>query len=875
MSRTPCDNTAYSNTRSRNPRIKHAAPRAALVLCALMIAGGPIAGQEADEGEAVPQSDEPTGDAEKRERNLDSFFEEAFGLSPEPSPTPVGVRVDRRFVGEVEAMVTPAGRLHSVNIESLALAIEELLRDDVVERLRNIADSEGQAEIGEFEELGIGFEYDRRTLSAELHLPGELRTTRTISVRERSLADADDPRIPVVEPERVSGGVGLATAFSYSGGTEMSGDGRGEVTLSPFVSAFEWTASAQTRFSFSGAGASTEVSDARLRRFWPDTSVLLTLGDATPRTNIFQSRGGLLGVHLSRDVEPESVLGDPLTEFVLDEAQRVEVWVNGSSVYERHLGPGSYELADVPVLQGLNRVELRFPETGMETVGLSSPHDSSLLPRGQHSYSNAVGIAPSPLARNLDVQPITADDLRISSRHRYGFTNSFTAELGLQYSPQVFQGSAGAAAAMPFGTVGLTTAISRNALAATGFGVRLTYGLFRPAIAVRPSLRVSVAWFGTDLSDPGRPTGRGGRPLQFSAAYGQRLPAGFSGTLRGELQHDPVQDTSRYRISLGITAPRVERTRVSLRLEYVGDTAGDPASRSRFLGNLTIRMTPRSGPTLSYQQELSEPRTSISLSESGEAGALGRYSARVATRHDLGTPAPVDRADAQIALSGQRATASGSTVGVFSGDGIDFYRLRAGAETGLLFAGSTLAWHRIPSESGFAIVRAPDGSEAARIEVRSDGRRQTATPGVLGRTVIFGSRAYEPIPVGLRALDLPLGQELENDRLNVLSGLRTGTVITPEFGGKVFVRGYLVDDAGNPVALEAAIVRAADSDAEPAIAEQRTFTNSRGRFEARQLRPGDYEIVVPRLNASATFTIDADARGLLQLDELRLQGENG
>ncbi len=830
------------------------------------------------------------------DEDLDRFYEQAFGVPAEPMQRNIHITIHGRAHGEIRAFVTPAGRLISLHEQRLKSVLEEALREDAFPDVAaGISESEdpengddAYVEAAALEPLNIGVHYERQSRTVNLSVPGTMLRTRTLSVRERSIGPGLPESAPRVDVAPVSGGLGVSAGYRISDigaereNEEYSGSTPGirqtaELTGTPFVSARDWTLDSELDWRFRSAADDPEqqfrVSQVRVRRLWEQPGILLTLGDLSPDRDVFQSRRALQGISISRRGTRRAQSSDPLSQFSLDSASDIEVVLNDEVVFERTLPPGSYELSDIPVSQGLNEVLVRFPETDREDINLWLPHDAGLLKAGEQEFFHGFGL-PAVL---LDPdRPVEGETLRTTSRHRYGFTPDVTGSVGAQLSPEAGQISGGVQAATAVGNLGAATAFSFSEDREIGFGLQSTYGLFLNAVSFRPSLRISAGWFGPTLADPDRTTGRGGMPLQASAAYAQSLPFSMTGSLRSEVRHDPVTADTDYRASLSLSSSRIPNTRVSGRIEYRG---GDDQGIDGLSGFIGVRVSPVPRVSGSYRQSVTSPDASVAVSARGSTEGVGRYQGSVNADYNMADPGRVERLGAQTSLSGQRGSIGLSGSVSTTEDRGSIGSLRASARSGLVFAGNVLALEPPPAEGSFAIVRIDPESELDEVAMSGGGRSTTVVrSGLLGSVIVPGLDAYEPVPVRFSRAGLPLGYEIVPSLLGAQTGLRTGTVIEPQLRGIVFARGTLKDGDGEPVTLTALTLERvdeeepADGPAATAPTEELLFTNRDGQFEARGLRAGTYELGVPALDDSrARFTIPEERAGRYDLGTVRFE----
>lgn len=807
--------------------------------------------------------------------DLDALFEQAFGTPAEPQSIRVRLHVDRSLVGEVPALVTPGGRLTAFSAQPLLSSLGDLLTDGSLSVLSALVDDENTISAQALSDEGVAVDYDRNSMRAEVTPPGEMRRTVRLSVRPQRSATVEEG-VSRRQPAAFGAGtrleLGLARSDTFPDTGDSFGESEASFGIEPFFTAFDWTleTGATLRIRSGGGDPQFTARDTRLLRYWSDIESLLTIGDLTPEASLFGSRRTIQGVSLSRSAAPGSSSGDPLAEFSVDRFGPVDVVVNDQRIVTRELGPGSYELVDVPLALGFNEVELRFPDDPERTpITLMTPHDSSLLASGEHSFFHAFGVPPFLFSPHSEPE---VEGLRGSFRHRYGFSDTLTAGAGAQLSTRASQVAVGLDSATALGNLGLESALSYSELVEFGFAGRLSYGLFFPANRFRPSFRFSAGWFGPGLSTPDTPEGNRGLPLRLTAAYGQRFGAGFSGTLRGALASDPVSGRSDYSAHAGVSAPRREGAQLSVGLELRGSS--EITRPTRFGGHVAVRMRPSNSVNVSYRQDLASPEATLSGSGSRTVEDVGRFSGGLRTRHTFGDNTIVDDVSARTSLSGRRGAVSVNSDASFGQGDLSRTSVSGSAETGLYFADGLFAVAAPPTPSGsFVIVAIGTGSEIDELEVDSPSGPARVRPGFFGAAVIPTGQAYESVSVGFSTPSLPLGYELRDRRVAAETALRSVTVLAPELSGVTFVRGTITGSETGPVGLETGRLDRIEADAPNETVEPLIFTNAEGRFEARGLRSGEYMIEMSS-GHMVRFSVPDETVGFLDLGILSIDEED-
>lgn len=141
----------------------------------------------------------------------------------------------------------------------------------------------------------------------------------------------------------------------------------------------------------------------------------------------------------------------------------VDIYVNGALRGSRDVQPGPFELTGVPIITGNGDVQLVVRDLlGRERVYSQSYYAApTMLRKGLHDYSFEAGF----LRRSFGRESNDYGAAMVSGTHRYGLTNSFTAEIHFEGSRHVQAGRIAGNLVIPgVGQIGASIAGSKSAL---------------------------------------------------------------------------------------------------------------------------------------------------------------------------------------------------------------------------------------------------------------------------------------------------------------------------------------------------------------------------------------------------------------------------
>jgi outer membrane usher protein len=258
--------------------------------------------------------------------------------------------------------------------------------------------------------------------------------------------------------------------------------------------------------------------------------------------------------------------------------------------------------------------------------------------------------------------------------------------------------------------------------------------------------------------------------------------------------------------------------------------------------------------------------SSTRASSSGDATAQVSWARRVpaaggqiGTGATLGATLDTQRAAASADFTGQRVTASLSQDTVLTA-GNSLQTTTATLGTAVVFADGQLAWSR-PVDGSFVIVAPNEALRGQEVEINPSASGALARSNSWGPGVVPGLQPYTATALTLDAPNLPVGLSLGEPIRWVLPTYQSGALVRFGEDGTVSVRGTLVGEDGQPVALMAGIVTSLDDDRPDTM----FFTNRTGRFALDAMRSGRYAIQLAAAGA-APIPLEIPARMTGSLD---------
>lgn len=768
----------------------------------------------------------------------------------------VPVKDGGSYLGDLPLQIDTDDRLTFPSVRILQV-LSELLSPDVLENLRTSFG--GKAKVGpeDFAPVGIGVEYDPRTLELRFSIPTERRASRAVSV-----SALDRTRVgELLKPANFS------AYFNVRSSLDLVEDGTdqglrapimlldGAVRLGPAV------VESDAIWQPDALGGDFQRLGSRL--VFDDTHrlVRISAGDLETQARGFQSAPDIAGISIFRSysvLNPQQVVrprGD--RAFRLDRASTVEVIVNGQQVRRLQLSPGNYNLRDFPFTQGGNDIRLNIlDDTGRtEVVQFNLFVDQTQLGKGLSEFALYAGVK-APLGLR---GPRYTNDWIASGYYRRGISDAFTLGANFQADANSQMGGVEAVIGTRFGTIGTNVAFSHVDGIGSGRALNATFqrliqrpnGLgdtFNLFVESRSRKFAPVAFFLPE--NPYRYELGGGYTHAFTARLFAGVDARFSKGRGGR------PDVHNYRLSGGWRLS--ERATLNAEARYQRDTIG--RDFSGFL-SLIVRLGRYSTVRSEFDTRDNRFRSSYqTLSGSG----VGSYNVTAdVERSDNGAGVSVNanyfanRAELGFSHFGSYTRGFGNSLNQRS-------TFRVG--TSLALADGAVSVGR-PIFDSFAIVKPHRSLGNADVIVDASSFGRAANSGALRTATMPSLPSYSERTVALDVKDAPPGTDIGQGAFRVFPSYRSGYVVTVGSDYNVTALGVMIDVDGQPVSL---VSGTATELAHPEKPAQTVFTNRQGRFGATGLAPGKWRFEM--LDAArSTFEIEvpADANGVIQLGTIR------
>ncbi|MFC7379447.1 fimbria/pilus outer membrane usher protein [Brevundimonas sp. GCM10030266] len=771
-------------------------------------------------------------------------------LNPSGRDIPLGGPLkDGAFIlGEISYTLTADDRI-LIDVDPLLDLLRPVLSPAAWQGLASAVAGRRQIEAGDLTALGFPVAYDPGTFGLQMDINPDARPRTAISIsgsRQRQNA-------PVIAPANVSAYV---TGFLTSDYVHVGDDvGFGTPSLlidsAVRVRGFVLENEATIGEDFIREGTRLVYDDTARTARW-------TLGDLRPQSRGFSGSSAMAGLSLERvyaDLEPQrNIQPRGQRSFTLVRPSTVEVFINGRSVQQTRLNPGSYDVSDFPFAQGSNDVRLVIrDDTGVESVfSFSIFFDRSLLAAGLTEF----GVYAGGLTDfGPDGREYTSE-ATASGFFRRGFTDSFTAGANFQASGRGAVVGGETVWASRWGTIGLDLAVSSIEDVGEGYALNIGYervfGIDDPNGS--RSLSATFQTTSEDFATPGVELAN--NPFEYEAGFTYSQSIGSTQYVTADVFYSVGRDDNEDQASLRAGYGWRASSKVLLTAEAVYE---DRRGESEV--GLRVGLTYRLGQYSSVTGEIDTQR---------ERARLGYQTSRGRGVNSWSAAANLDTSETATGVNGSftsilnRAEVGGSHLTSFDSNGGEIVdqrtSLRAGAS--LVYADGRFGVSR-PVYDSFALFDGHKTLKGAQIYVEPRDEYYTARSGMLGGAVTPELSAYSPRTITFDVPDAPTGYDIGSGAVEVMPPYRSGYLITVGSDYFVSASGQLLGADGNPASLKVGMAYEVSQPDRPGV---RMFTNTSGRFAVQGLRAGTWRIVVGT-DATETYLIEipASADGLVRL----------
>ena len=767
---------------------------------------------------------------------------------------PLTVTVDRIAVGDIEFYIDAKSQPVSLKGAQVVEMLRRYILVDKINRIQNLIDPNGTLLLTDLARVGIESAYNEKDLKMALIIPLEMRV-----IKDFPVILARNKTGQTLYNENYSGYLNLRGLTGYNDRSSPTGyfynqiptEGQFELVQNLRFFTFESTASykefEQTPF---------QRNDTSLVHDLEDEQVRIRAGDFAAGVQGFQASLPAAGLQIQKQfsIYPErGTLNKRSTTIQVKSNSLLELYINGTLISRLRVGTGPYNLKELPLLYGRNRVHIILIDDfgGKEEFDVDMLFDDQILARGVNDFSYQTG-RPSYY---LGTEKKYVTDQYNSIFHRYGLSDEVTVAGNYQgyQTSNIF--GLGLGYLTDIGTTFFDVADYRDSAVSSAFASRLRYNSPELSLPYFNRFRVlgGAEFRGKDFNNI---TISGPTTNNFSERYDfvfqkqltERSSFSF-GVTQTKGQNFGQDDVSRrftyqnqflpnWRFDASFNSSDLNRDQdqVQISLNWLEPEGKAQAtfSHETLDHNTSVRLTKNNKTNyndLQFDVTASKQKDHVSNIESQNLNLNANYYAK--------------KFESRFQLNGSSSLGEQNTSG------------QLGLGTALAWTTDSLSISR-PITDSFAVIEASNLGRNQYLTI-PDGVERDSLKITNNENFVFSNlNSYTEKSLQLDSTSLGASSRLDREAYILKPKYRSGLYIPLKVVKSLLVRGRLVSDGKNPISYLYGKIVNGDGQ----VFSNNFFTDESGNFVVDGLSYGRYQIVLadPRLK-KITFEIEAPKDG--------------
>lgn len=343
----------------------------------------------------------------------------------------INIVVDDVVIGETPVAVAPQGNITDINGPGLMALLEPFVLEEKVKRIQKLMKPDESLSLEDLERIGIASAFSERDLQLILNIPNIMRSVKdfplTIKRTKAGLSLYNKDYSGYFNFSLLAGYSAVSMSSTYINKNEPK-EGRFELVQNMNYFTFETTANYK-EFDIKPF----QRLESSLVHDFEYTQSRLRAGDYFTGVQAFQSSLPAAGLQFQKqfNIYPErGSLSKRSTIIDVRKSSIMEVYVNGILITRFRVIPGPYNLKELPVLYGRNRVTVILIDDfgGREQFQVDLFFDDQILATGVHNYSYQVGVPAYYLQNEKLYNPRVFG----SFYHQYGLNDQLTLGANFQ-----------------------------------------------------------------------------------------------------------------------------------------------------------------------------------------------------------------------------------------------------------------------------------------------------------------------------------------------------------------------------------------------------------------------------------------------------------
>lgn len=344
---------------------------------------------------------------------------------------PLRIIVDAVHIGDLDVNLDAKGQALAVKGSDLTDMLRPYVQADKINRIQSLTESDDNLTLANLERIGISSVLLEKELKLTLIIPMDIRIVKDFPV---FLARTKTGLLTY--NKNYSGYLNVRGLFGYSDSStplvytyqKMPAEGQFELVQNFNFFTFETTAHYKEfeRKAF-------ERVDTSVVHDFEEDQVRVRLGDFFTGVHGFQSAMSVGGLQIQKqfNIYPETgIINKRSTTIQIKNNSLLEVFVNNILVIRTRVSAGPYNLKELPLLYGRNKVKIVLSDDfgGKEEFDVDLLYDDQMLAKGAHDFTYQVG-PPSYFVEHEKKYYLN----NLSSFfHKYGVTDETTVFMNHQ-----------------------------------------------------------------------------------------------------------------------------------------------------------------------------------------------------------------------------------------------------------------------------------------------------------------------------------------------------------------------------------------------------------------------------------------------------------
>ena len=345
---------------------------------------------------------------------------------------PLRLVIDKVFVGDINVDLPKKGEVVAVKGSEVLAVLSPYLQSEKVSRIKALVDTNDVLKLSDLSRVGISTNFNEKELTVTMGIPLELRAVKDFPV----ILARNQTGVPVNDGEysgylNLFGLVGYTTRSAPSFYDNQKNPAEGQLELVQNLKYFTFESTGLYK-EFDSENPFHRVDTSVVHDFETD-QVRLRIGDFYTSSQGFQSGISTAGIQVQKQfsIYPDrGSISKRSTVIQVKSNSLLEVFVNGNLITRVRVPTGPYNLKELPLLYGKNRLKvvLRDDFGGKEEFEVDMLYDDQILAEGVHDFNYQVG-RPSFLVGN---EKNYYEETMTSFYHKYGVTDNTTLSINHQ-----------------------------------------------------------------------------------------------------------------------------------------------------------------------------------------------------------------------------------------------------------------------------------------------------------------------------------------------------------------------------------------------------------------------------------------------------------